>query len=155
MLEQQIEDLNVSQAADAVKNLRLTLGMFEPQLENQSALQALQAIDDPAVSALLAGRATGAGSQLEWERWYKALLLLALTSGFKSQVCEAVEDALHSSSKDMNLGEPAIFAALLILLKWRPTTLEISKEKLKITWRENDVGILQRLLEHFGIGLSK
>jgi hypothetical protein len=152
LLERQIEDLNLTQAGDAVKNLRLALSALEPDLDNQIALSTLRAAQNIGNLVPLISTSSSTSNTADWERWYKALLFLALESGFQSEVSEAVEDCVVSSSKDMSLAEPGVFAALLLLLKWRPATLEISERKLRITWRENDIGVLERIVNHFVVG---
>jgi hypothetical protein len=155
MLEQEIENLNVAQAADAVKNLRLTFGAQWPDLEDATAYEALRAVSE-AADIIRSPAAYGETDSLpNWERWYKASLLLAVALGFESEVKEAIEDATRSGSKDMSLAHPGIFAALLLLLKWRPATVELSKQKVRITWRENDVHFLERILDHLGIGMPR
>ncbi len=145
MLEQRIENLSISQAADAIRNLRLVLGSLTSDADETQAISSLvlahlESQENPFRDA------SNPSAELEWERWYKAVLVLAVREGFGAQVEEAIEDAELSSSKDMVTGAIGIFAVLLVLLKYRPTTFERSNKSLKITWRENDVGILSQLL---------
>lgn len=145
MLEARIEALSVSQAADAVKNLRLALGgpgSDEMESKASTALQCARLGDSGNPFA----QADGAASKIDWNRWYKAALVLALARGFEAEVADAIQDAELSGSKDISIGALGIFSVLLVLLKYRPTTVELSKEKFKATWRDNDVGILGQLL---------
>jgi hypothetical protein len=62
-------------------------------------------------------------------------------------VAQAVDDAQHSSSKDFGLSALIVLGTVIVLLKYRPTELDVSKSGLSIRWKENDVAIVKDLIQ--------
>jgi hypothetical protein len=146
-----IDQLAAPMIAEAVKNLRIALQhAWQYQLSEQQARQVLQSaeISDEADVLRRAILSDQQASPSEMERWGKSLLqYLTADPELLPLVDQAVDDALHSSSKDFGLSALIVVGIVVVLLKWRPTTFQTGKDGVKITWKENDVSIVKDLVK--------
>ncbi|HKG59125.1 MAG TPA: hypothetical protein VKB05_05045 [Pyrinomonadaceae bacterium] len=154
-LVQTIKELNVVQASEAVKNLRLSLQYhWKQKVSNDEAKQALQTVAADGESQLLRDQIVSEEQSAEaMERWGKSLLLfMAADEDTREYVQQAVDDALKSSTKDFGLTSLIVIGAVLVLLKWRPKKFTKDEKGLNIEWEDNDVSAVSNLAKLAGGG---
>jgi hypothetical protein len=151
-LTEKIRSLNVAQTGDAVRNLRLSLQFkWEKSVDNDEAKAAFRDIEqDEATAELLDAIKTEHEDPENMQRWGQALLLFfAAYPDLNVYVDEAVDDALATTVKDFGLTSLIVVGIVLVLLKYRPSNIDVDKKKVKIKWKENDVNIISDLAKAF------
>jgi hypothetical protein len=151
-LASKIKQLSPPAAAEALKNLRIALQhTWQHQVSEEQARQVLQSADVSGEAGILRSAILsdqGTIPPTEMERWAKSILLYFASDPELLPIVEqAVEDALQSSSKDFGISALITVGVIIVLLKWRPTTVQTGKDGFKITWKENDVSIVKDLID--------
>jgi hypothetical protein len=150
-LANKIEQLSRPAVAEAVKNLQLAMQFhWKHEVTDEQARQILESTKTSGEADELRRTILAADPQLqepqEMERWGKSLLLyVASDPDMFPLVDQAVEDALRSSSKDFGLSALIILGVVVVLLKWRPASVQAGKSGVTIKWKENDVSIVKDL----------
>jgi hypothetical protein len=151
-LANKIEQLSQPAVAEAVKNLQIALEYnLKRKVTDEEARQVLESANTSGEADMLRRTILSDEEKSqpeEMERWGKSLLLyLASDPGLLPLVDQAVDDALRSSSKDFGLSALIVLGVVVVLLKWRPSSVQTGKSGVTIKWKENDVSIVKDLVK--------
>jgi hypothetical protein len=150
-LQAKIEQLSELEVAETLKNLRIALQhQQQRQLSDDEVRRDLQGVETPGATGALrdAILSDANAPPREIERWGKGLLhCLAADPDLLPTIEQSIEDAQLSSSKDFGLTTLIVLGVIVVLLKYRPTTIKTGKSGTTIQWRENDVSIVRSLIQ--------
>jgi len=145
-LEQRIQGLSESQVSGALDYLSKTLqDEWRTEVDEETARRELQGVQTSGESEKLRSLVvSGSSDAAALGRWGRATLLFAASQpALRPKVEEAVEDASKGESKALFLGSLIVIGVVMVLMKYRPDTVE--GKTFKITWKDNDVSAVTDL----------
>ena len=145
-LEQRIQGLSESQVSGALDYLSKTLqDEWRTEVDEETARRELQGVQASGESEKLRSLVvSGSSDAAALGRWGRAtLLFVASQPALRLKVEEAVEDASKGESKALFLGSLIVIGVVMVLMKYRPDTVE--GKTFKITWKDNDVSAVTDL----------